>query len=176
MRPCVAGQRWHWDGVDFEVLHPTPHFPYLRNDSSCVLRITASGRHALLAGDIGRHVEARLAKLPRERIGADLLVVPHHGSDTSSSLDFLAAVRPGLGLVAVGEGNRFGLPKPVVLDRYDRYSVALHDSAGSGAIHVRLGGDGPRLRERLRQDRPRYWRHAAPGGAGYAIGRQEPER
>jgi competence protein ComEC len=141
-----------------------------------VLRITASGRHALLAGDIGRHVEARLAKLPRERIGADLLVVPHHGSDTSSSLDFLAAVRPGLGLVAVGEGNRFGLPKPVVLDRYDRYSVALHDSAGSGAIHVRLGADGPRLRERLRQDRPRYWRHAAPGGAGYAIGRQEPER
>jgi competence protein ComEC len=176
MRPCVAGQRWHWDGVDFEVLHPTPHFPYLRNDSSCVLRLRAGGRHALLAGDIGRHVEARLAKLPHGQISADLLVVPHHGSDTSSSLDFLAAVRPALGLIAVGEGNRFGLPKPVVLDRYDRYSVALHDSAGSGAIHVRLGADGPRLRERLRQDRPRYWRHAAPGGAGYAIGRQEPER
>ncbi|HEU0153756.1 MAG TPA: DNA internalization-related competence protein ComEC/Rec2 [Arenimonas sp.] len=173
---CVAGQRWRWDGVDFEVLHPTPHFPYLRNDSSCVLRISAGGRHALLAGDIGRHVEARLAKLPRTRIGADLLVVPHHGSDTSSSLDFLAAVRPTLGLVAVGEGNRFGLPKPVVLNRYDRYSVTLHDSAGSGAITVRLGPGGVRLRERLRQDRPRYWRHAAAGGAGYAIDRQEPER
>ncbi|GAB2501872.1 DNA internalization-related competence protein ComEC/Rec2 [Arenimonas alkanexedens] len=176
MQACLAGQRWQWDGVDFEVLHPTPHFPYLRNDSSCVLRISAGGRHALLAGDIGRHVEARLAKLPAARISADLLLVPHHGSDTSSSLDFLAAVRPTVGLLAVGEGNRFGLPKPRVLDRYDRYTVALHDSAGSGAITVRLGADGPRLRQRLRQDRPRYWRHAAPGGAGYAYGRQEPER
>ena len=176
MHPCVAGQSWHWDGVGFEFLHPTPHFPYLRNDSSCVLSIRAGGQHALLSGDIGRHVEARLARLPPERIRADLLLVPHHGSDSSSSLDFLAAVRPTLGLLAVGEGNRFGLPKPVVLDRYDRYSVTLHDSAGSGAISVRLGPGGITLRERLRQDRPRYWRHAGPGPAGYAIGRQEPER
>ncbi|HEX4854737.1 DNA internalization-related competence protein ComEC/Rec2 [Arenimonas sp.] len=176
MRACVAGQRWRWDGVDFEVLHPTPHFPYLRNDSSCVLSVRAGARHALLAGDIGRHVEARLAKLPPAQIRADLLLVPHHGSDTSSSLDFLAAVRPSVGLVAVGEGNRFGLPTPRVLDRYDRYSVALHDSAGSGAIALRLDADGVQLRERRRQDQPRYWRHAGPGGAGYAIGRQEPER
>lgn len=176
MRPCVAGQAWRRDGVDFEFLHPTPHFPYLRNDSSCVLSVRAGARHALLSGDIGRHVEARLAKLPPARIRADLLLVPHHGSDSSSSLDFLAAVRPTLGLLAVGEGNRFGLPKPVVLDRYDRYAVTLHDSAGSGAISVRVGPDGVTLRERMRQDRPRYWRHAGPGAAGYAIGRQEPER
>jgi len=176
MQACVAGQRWRWDGVDFEVLHPTPHFPYLRNDSSCVLRISAGGHHALLAGDIGRHVEARLAKLPPARIRADVLLVPHHGSDTSSSLDFLAAVRPGTGLLAVGEGNRFGLPKPLVLARYARYGVALHDSAGSGAIALRLGEGGVQLRERRRQDRPRYWRHAGPVGAGYAIARQEPER
>jgi competence protein ComEC len=176
MQPCLAGQRWSWDGVDFEVLHPTPFFPYLRNDSSCVLRIGAGGRHALLAGDIGRHVEARLARLPPERIRADLLLVPHHGSDSSSSLDFLAAVRPSIGLLAVGEGNRFGLPKPRVLARFERYSVALHDTAGSGAITLRLGAAGVQVRERLRQDRPRYWRHAGPGAAGYAIGRQEPER
>ncbi len=176
MRPCVAGHAWRWDGVDFEFLHPTPHFPYLRNDSSCVLSIRTGDRRALLTGDIGRHVEARLAKLPPERIRADLLLVPHHGSDSSSSLDFLAAVRPTLGLIAVGEGNRFGLPKPAVLARYDRYAVALHDSAGSGAITARLGPGGVALRERRRQDRPRYWRHAGPGAAGYAIGRQEPGR
>ena len=176
MAPCLAGQRWRWNDVDFEVLHPTPFFPYLRNDSSCVLRISAGGQHALLAGDIGRHVEARLAKLPRDHIRAEVLLVPHHGSDSSSSLDFLAAVRPRIGLLAVGADNRFGLPKPQVLARYDRYGVALHDSAGSGAITLRLGAGGLHLRERRRQDRPRYWRHAAPGGAGYAIGRQEPER
>jgi competence protein ComEC len=63
-----------------------------------------------------------------------------------------------------------------VLARFERYSVALHDTAGSGAITLRLGAAGVQVRERLRQDRPRYWRHAGPGAAGYAIGRQEPER
>ncbi|KFN52194.1 hypothetical protein N790_00020 [Arenimonas malthae CC-JY-1] len=171
MRRCEQGGEWTWDGVRFRWLHPTPYFPYLRNDSSCVLRIEAGGATALLPGDIGRHVEARLAKLPPAAIRSDLLVVPHHGSDTSSSLDFLAAVRPSLGLLPVGHENRFGLPKAQVLARYDRYGVALHDSAGSGAIRLRLGRGGVQVLERWRQDHPRYWRHATPGGGtGYAIG------
>ena len=170
MQPCLAGQGWHWQGVQFTWLHPTPYFPYLRNDSSCVLRIEAAGASALLPGDIGRHVEARLAKLPAAQVRSDVLVVPHHGSDTSSSLDFLAAVRPTLGLLPVGHDNRFGLPKQIVLDRYDRYATQLLDSATSGAVRLRLGHDGVRVLERLRQDRPRYWRHAPAGGTGYAIG------
>lgn len=176
MDACEAGRSWHWDGVRFTFLHPPRHFPYLRNDSSCVLRIDADGASALVAGDIGRHVEARLAKLPPERIGADVLLVPHHGSDTSSSLDFIAAVRPAIGLVAVGHANRFGLPKDIVRDRHARYGVALHDTAGSGAIRLRLGPGGAGLRQRLRHDRPRYWRDAGPGGSGYAIGSPEPDR
>lgn len=171
MRRCEQGGSWAWDGVHFRWLHPTAYFPYLRNDSSCVLRIEARGASALLPGDIGRHVEARLAKLPPAAIRSDVLVVPHHGSDTSSSLDFLAAVRPSLGLLPVGHENRFGLPKPQVLARYDRYGVVLLDSAGSGAIRLRLGRDGVQVQERWRQDHPRYWRHATPGGGtGYAIG------
>jgi competence protein ComEC len=175
MRPCLAGDSWDWDGVRFTLLHPTPHFPYLRNDSSCVLRVDAAGSSALLPGDIGRHVERRLARLPREQIAADVLLVPHHGSDTSSSLDFLAAVRPTLGLVPVGHDNRFRLPRPIVLDRYARYGVTLFDTAGSGAIDLRLG-QRVELRQRLRQDRPRYWRHAGPDRSGYAIGGPEPDR
>lgn len=171
MHRCGRGGEWTWDGVRFRWLHPTPFFPYLRNDSSCVLRIEGAGASALLPGDIGRHVEARLARLPPAAIRSDLLVVPHHGSDTSSSLDFLAAVRPSLGLLPVGHDNRFGLPKPQVLARYDRYGVALLDSAGSGAIRLRLGRGGVQVLERWRQDHPRYWRHATPGGGtGYAIG------
>lgn len=170
MQPCLAGQGWQWDGVEFTWLHPTPHFPYLRNDSSCVLRVQSAGASALLPGDIGRHVEARLAKLPAAQLRSDVLVVPHHGSDTSSSLDFLAAVRAGTGLLPVGHHNRFGLPKQIVLDRYERYGVQLLDSASLGAIRLRLGRDGVRVLERLRLDRPRYWRHAPAGGTGYAIG------
>lgn len=175
MKPCLAGDGWEWDGVRFTVLHPTPHFPYLRNDSSCVLRVQASGSSALLPGDIGRHVESRLARLPPEQISADLLLVPHHGSDTSSSLDFLAAVRPTLALIPVGSDNRFGMPRPIVLRRYERYGVTLHDTAGSGAIDLRLG-QRVELRQRQRQDRPRYWRHAGPDRSGYAIGSPEPDR
>ncbi|KFL37808.1 DNA internalization-related competence protein ComEC/Rec2 [Arenimonas donghaensis] len=170
MQPCLAGEGWQWDGVQFTWLHPTPHFPYLRNDSSCVLHIRSAGASALLPGDIGRHVEARLAKLPPGALRSDVLVVPHHGSDTSSSLDFLAAVRPRVGLLPVGHDNRFGLPKQIVLDRYQRYDVRLLDSASLGAIRLRLGRDGVRVIERLRRDRPRYWRHAPAGGTGYAIG------
>lgn len=176
MMPCEDGQSWQWDRVRFTVMHPPRHFPYLRNDSSCVLRIDAEGGSALLAGDIGRHVEARLAKRPPSQVRADVVLVPHHGSDTSSSLDFLAAVRPGIGLLAVGHDNRFGLPKARVLDRHARYGVALHDSAGSGAISLRLGPGGPQRLERRRHDQPRYWRHAGAGGSGYAIGGPEPDR
>lgn len=169
-RDCEAGQGWQWDGVRFSWLHPTPHFPYLGNDSSCVLRIEARGASVLLPGDVGRHVEARLAKLPPPVIRSELLVVPHHGSDSASSLDFLAAVRPRLALLPVGHENRFGLPKPIVLARYERYGAPVLDSAGHGAIRLRLGAGGVQVIERLRQDRPRYWRHAPAGGTGYAIG------
>ena len=176
MLPCRAAQSWTWDGVTFAFLHPPPHFPYLGNQSSCVLRIDAGGASALLPGDIGRHVEARLAKLAAAQVRADVLLVPHHGSDTSSSLDFIAAVRPSLGLVAVGQDNRFGLPRAIVRDRYARYRVPLLDSARAGAIHVRLGPGGVQVLEQRRQDRRRYWRDAGPGGSGYAIGSPEPDR
>lgn len=165
-RDCLAGDRWRVDGVGFVVLHPPRFFPYQRNESSCVLRIEAAGASALLAGDIGRHVEARLAKRPPAEVGADVLLVPHHGSASSSSLGFLAAVRPRIALLAVGRDNRFGLPEPRVLARYDRYRVDLHDTAGDGAIHVRLGRDGARVVERLRRDRPRWWRDARPPPPG----------
>lgn len=176
MDACVAGQDWQWDGVRFRILHPTPHFPYLRNDSSCVLRIDTAGASALLPGDIGRHVEARLSKLPGEQVAADLIVLPHHGSDTSSSLDFIAAVRPSWGLVAAGHDNRFSLPKPVVLARYERYGVRLLDTANGGATEFELGQAGVRLVRRSRADAPRYWRDAAHVGSGYANGGPEPDR
>lgn len=171
---CEAGQRWSWDGVHFTVLHPPRHFPYQRNESSCVLRIDAAGASALLPGDIGRHIEARLVR--HSRVAADLLLVPHHGSDSSSSLDFIAEVRPTVAVAGLGHDNRFRLPKPVVLGRYQRYGVAWHDTAGSGAIQLRLALDGPGPVQRLRQDRRRYWRDAGPERTGYAIGSSEPDR
>ena len=169
---CMAGERWSWDGVDFELLHPPLAFPYRRNESSCVLAVRAGGRQALLPGDIGRHVEGRLARAHGPALQSDLLLVPHHGSETSSSLDFLAAVRPHVALLSAGRGNRFGLPAARAMGRYDRYGVRVLDSMGQGALHLRLDARGVHLVEAFRPDRRRWWRHAGDP-AGYAIGDSE---
>lgn len=166
---CRREQRWRWDGVDFRILHPPPDYPYLRNDSSCVLRVQTARGVALIPGDIGRQVEARLLREQSAAIRADLLLVPHHGSETSSSPAFIAAVHPRYAVISSGADNRFGLPRTSVLDRYAAVGVPVLNTAESGALRFRLDGDGLALVERRRLDRPRYWRDAGGTGSGYAI-------
>jgi competence protein ComEC len=173
---CQSTQAWQWDGVSFTVLHPPPLFPYLRNDSSCVLRIEAGGRVALLPGDIGEQVEARLLNAHPGGLRADLLLVPHHGSLTSSSTPFIHAVSPQWAVVSAGAENRFGLPRSEVLDRYSRAGSTLVNTATAGAIAFRLDASGAKLVSIRRFDRPRYWREPANPGSGYAIGNQSSDR
>jgi competence protein ComEC len=138
---CLAGTRWEWDGVDFEVLHPdAAALRDLRreNDRSCVIRIAAGGGTALLAADIERQAEAELLARSRERLRADALLVPHHGSRSSSTPAFVAAVSPSVALVSVGWRNRFGQPSPVVLARYRDRGAAILRTDLSGAVRVRL--------------------------------------
>jgi competence protein ComEC len=173
---CRDTQSWRWDGATFRVLHPPPWFPYLRNDSSCVLRIEAGGRVALLPGDIGRQVEARLLHLHGDALRADLLLVPHHGSRNSSSGDFIATVAPDWAVASTGAGNRFGLPKPEVVERYRAAGAGFLDTAQEGALGFRLGPQGLSLHAARRRDLRRYWRERPPGGAGYAIGEEATDR
>lgn len=155
---CRTGMRWNWDGVDFRVLHPPPLFPYLRNDSSCVLRVEAGGRVALLPGDIGQYVEARLLRERPSEIRADLLLVPHHGSETSSTGEFIAGVAPSWAVVSAGADNRFGLPRQTVLQRYDYRNARILNTAGAGMLRFALRSEGLELLEARRIHRPRYWR------------------
>lgn len=165
---CQATQSWRWDGVNFQVLHPPPLFPYLRNDSSCVLQIEAGGRVALLPGDIGRHVEARLVRDHGPQLKAELLLVPHHGSLTSSGESFIASVRPHWAVVSTGAGNRFHLPRAEVIARYQAAGARVLDTAQTGALHFRLDSTGAHLLAAARQQHPRYWREPAAPGSGYA--------
>jgi competence protein ComEC len=159
---CVAGQRWDWDGVVFEVLHPaaadygTPAKP---NALSCVLRIANGARTALLAGDIEQPQEARLvaAGVP---LRADLLLVPHHGSRTSSSEAFLQAVRPDLALVQAGYRNRFGHPAEAVMARYAQQGIRVRDTVHCGAAH--WSSAWPHELRCQRDAALRYWHHRAP--------------
>ncbi len=158
---CQDTQAWRWDGVDFRVLHPPPFFPYLRNESSCVLRVQAGKRVALLPGDIGKQVELRLLHRHAAELRADLLVVPHHGSRSSSSEEFVAAVAPAWAIASTGANNRFGLPKPEIVERYRAGGARFVDTATTGALVFRLGREAVALRSARRPDQPRYWRDPA---------------
>ncbi len=156
MEDCVAGQRWHWDGVEFEFLHPHAGFPYLRNESSCVLRVQSRHGAVLLTGDIGDVIEEGLSKRQRGQLRADVVLAPHHGSAGSSLPSFVAATQARLLLVSAGHGNRFGHPRREVVERWRHAGAEVAATSDSGALRVWLGGDGLQLRERRRW-RKRLW-------------------
>lgn len=162
MRPsqrCVAGQRWRWDGVDFELLHPPAgdyDKPQKPNAMSCVLRISNGSSAALLAGDIELAQEQRLVAAGLD-LRADLLLVPHHGSKTSSSPAFLNAVRPTLALAQAGYRNRFGHPAPPVLERYRERGIEVWTSPACGA--ATWSSAQPQSLACQRQTGLRYWHH-----------------
>jgi competence protein ComEC len=153
-RRCAAGQAWTWDGVRFEFLHPAAGRSYKRNDGSCVLRVAAAGGAMLLTGDIERLAEESLLKKP-EGLKADILLVPHHGSRTSSTESFIGAVAPRWAIVTAGYRNRFGHPNAEVLERYGRAGVRVARTDLDGAVTVNLGNEVSLTTERAR--RGRYW-------------------
>lgn len=160
--PCLEGERWTWDGVRFQILHPPRGMPYRGNASSCVLRVAGAGGSALLTGDITRVVERRLVAVHREALEADILLAPHHGSDTSSSPPFIAAVAPEWVVFSVGWNNRFGLPKPEVVDRYRKATDGLLFTAESGLVRFDVTpGQGISEPLRWRVDRARFWTDAS---------------
>ena len=127
-----------------------------------MLRIGNGRVHALLAGDIERAQEAALSETPA-RIQADWLLVPHHGSRTSSSPGFLDAVRPTIALAQAGYRNRFGHPAPDVVQRYAERGIALSVSPACGALT--WASALPSVVRCEREAAPRYWHHGAAAAA-----------
>ncbi|MFH2134904.1 MAG: DNA internalization-related competence protein ComEC/Rec2 [Pseudomonadota bacterium] len=157
---CHDGMRWDWDGVHFEVLHPPEAASAKRhdNDQSCVLRIGAGEHHILLTGDIERISEERLFQLHTDKLKSDLLVAPHHGSRSSSSPSFVAAVAPQHVVFTAGYRNRFHHPHPEVSGRYVKQGSRIMRSDRDGAIIIDLRPSGIEL-EAYRHSHRRYWSH-----------------
>ncbi len=153
-RRCAAGDAWEWDGVRFEFLHPAAGRAYKRNDGSCVLRVAAAGGSVLLTGDIERAAESDLVSSSM-KIKADVLLVPHHGSRTSSTAAFIAAVSPRWAIVTAGYRSRFGHPHPEVLERYRAAGASVSRTDLDGAVTVVLDNETRVAAERAR--RGRYW-------------------
>jgi competence protein ComEC len=160
-RRCAAGLAWTWDGVRFEFLHPALAAAGAKrtNDLSCVLKVSAGGRSMLLTGDIEKPAEAEMLAGNAAALSADVLLVPHHGSRTSSSEAFLAAVRPAAAVIPVGYRNRFGHPNGEVLGRYSAIDCGVFRTDRDGAVTVRLFDRQLQI-ETERRRRRRYWQDA----------------
>ena len=153
-RACRAGANWMWDGVRFRFLHPPPDFPYLKNESSCVLRVETAHGAALLTGDIGQVIERDLLRRDPDAIRADIVVVAHHGSDGSSAPGFVAATGARIAPISAGYGNRFHHPKPDVVALWQAQGALTPVTAEAGALRLRLEAGGVRLStERCRHRR-----------------------
>jgi competence protein ComEC len=171
---CAAGQSWVWDGVRFDVLRPDAS-DYERtlktNAMSCVLRVSESrpgGHSLLLTGDIEREQEAALVARQGDQLRSDVLVVPHHGSKTSSSAAFLDAVQPRVAVVQAGYRNRFGHPAPDVLARYRERGITVVASPQCGAWQWPGASENAAAANCLRDLRRRYWHHGAVEAAAEA--------
>ncbi len=158
VQSCVAGDRWRWDGVLFEVLYPPADHALRGNDASCVLRISNRAATVLLTGDIEARAEAWLVRTHGAALRADILVAPHHGSRTSSRPAFIEAVAPSEVLIPAGYRNRWNHPHPEVVERYLAGGAEIRVSATHGAISYDFPASG-RLSAPVswRQQRARYW-------------------
>lgn len=158
-RPCIGGQAWEWDGVRFEMLHPEAAgydaAKRKSNDMSCVLKLSAAHGSALLTGDIETISEQALSKRQGGRLRADVLLAPHHGSRTSSSPEFLAAVGAKTVVFPVGYRNRFRHPNEAVWRRYEETGAQLLRTDRDGAVTLRFGVSQELTLQR--EAHRRYW-------------------
>ncbi|PXW26276.1 DNA internalization-related competence protein ComEC/Rec2 [Paraburkholderia caballeronis] len=164
---CAAGQHWQWDGVDFDVLWPDAGpLSGKPNEHCCVLRVSTHARApadpadtrvaALLAADIEAPAERALLARDSAALHAQVLVVPHHGSRTSSTEPFLDAVGPLVAIFQVGYLNRFHHPQQGVYARYEARHITLARSDADGAVRVEASGTVLNV-ERYRDTQRRYW-------------------
>jgi competence protein ComEC len=140
----AQGKDFDWDGTDGQILWPSvtdtsAEAPETANNGSVILRIGDGPIHFLLTGDAEREVEDTLTD-EHEPLQSDFLKVPHHGSKTSSTANFLDAVSPRFAAVSVGEDNAYGHPNAATLERYAERNIPLFRTDLDGAITATTDG------------------------------------
>ncbi len=156
---CSKKMHWRWDNVDFFVLYPEINDVYSGNNSSCVLKISNRNHSILLTGDISKVGEDYLVSTIHNQLASSILIAPHHGSKTSSSIEFLNKVQPKVVLFPTGYRNQFKFPNTVVLNRYQRLHADIYDTAIDGAVTIKLHLHSKTVAiETYRQRYHRFWR------------------
>ena len=153
---CVAGQAWSWDEVKFTMLAPQQPAFSSDNDNSCVLKIQSVHGAVLLTGDIEAAAESRLVETYGAALKAEVLVAPHHGSNTSSTVEFLQSIQPEYVLIPAGYKNQFGHPHKAVIARYRQVNAHWLNNADSGAIFVNVKNKALAV-QGMREQESKYW-------------------
>ena len=165
-RRCADGQTWDWDNVHFEILHPSlasyQDEDISDNNRGCVLRINSGKQSILIAADIEKVSEKRLLEKYAEKLPSTLLVVPHHGSKTSSTPEFVQKVHPRYAVFTMGYRNKFHHPNADVFARYVAIGSETFRSDEDGAIIIHLNAADFTL-ERYRKSHARYWYQSQRG-------------
>lgn len=159
--PCRRGDTWAWDAVRFDVLHPPAGAGGSDNDRSCAIRVSGAGGAALLLADPESAAEREMRA---QALAADVVLLPHHGSRTSSSPDLIARVGARIGVVSAGFGNRWNLPSDEVVARWRAAGTTVLSTADAGAVTIHFGGRPGAIRvEEERRANPRWWRRPLAG-------------
>ena len=161
---CAPAVQWTWDAVTFSIEHPSREDTGSENDRSCVLRVQVpGGQSALLLGDVEARGEAALVR--REVAPATLILVPHHGSKTSSGAALLDQLAPRVAINSHTRGGRFVLPHPSVVAAYAKRGIPVFSTADSGALRVSLPAAEPIEGAVLqwRRERQRFWHRITSG-------------
>lgn len=153
---CIAGQQWFWDQVKFSIISPAVGLLKGENNNSCVLKVSSHNNSVLLTGDIEKQAEAWLLGQQAASLKSAVLIAPHHGSKTSSSLAFLKAVNPDMILIPAGYKNRFSFPHTEVIERYKALNKPWMNTANQGAITISVKKSQLNL-STMRKDKAHYW-------------------
>jgi len=155
---CVAGQTWVYDRTQFSVISPQADTPVGSNNRSCVIMLEHLGTKVLLSGDIEKQVERFLVRNYSGLLSADILLVPHQGSKTSSTEQFLKAVSPNLAMLAAGYQNHYGHPHESVIQRYQANNIEVLSTIDHGSILLKINSHGW-AKILYRQQYRRFWHH-----------------
>lgn len=154
---CQAGQSWVWDQVLFEILSPVTTNQFASdNNNSCVLKIVARDMSVLLTGDIEAGAEKKLIAQTPSKLTSDVLVAPHHGSKTSSTLAFLQHIQAKIIVIPAGYRNRFSFPHSQVMERYKKMNATVFNTATAGAVTVK-SSNSTLIVESFRDKHGKYW-------------------
>lgn len=156
-RACRRGERWRWRGLTFRALWPLPGATATGNNRSCVVRVDDGQRSILLTGDIEAVAERAMLSRYWQHLASTLIQVPHHGSNTSSTIALLQRTGGEAALASVSRYNAWRMPSDKVVQRYRQQGYRWFDTAHQGQMTVVFSPDGWQILSLRDQLLPRWY-------------------